>query len=146
MDDRFDLARFVAAQDPIFERVRTELTRGRKTSHWMWFIFPQVRGLGVSSQSHYYGISGRAEAAAYLQHAVLGPRLLECTTLVNRIDGHSADDIFGAIDSMKFRSSMTLFAEAGGPSLFEEALEKYFEGKRDARTITLLSQTEPRRS
>ena len=110
--DPYNLERFVSAQEPIYRQVLSELRSGMKTSHWMWFIFPQIRGLGRSPVSIEYAISSREEAAAYLQHRVLGPRLKECTRLVLHVTGRSAEEIFGSPDDMKFRSSMTLFAQA----------------------------------
>lgn len=139
MNDPFHLQRFLNAQDPEYESVLSELRRARKTSHWMWYVFPQLKGLGSSSNASYFGISSRGEAEAYLKHPILGPRLRECTTLVNRAEARSIEAIFGSIDSLKFRSSMTLFAEvdpAGG--IFKEALEKYFDGERDPLTLNRL--------
>lgn len=128
--DPFDLQRFVDAQNPVYERVCRELRSGRKTSHWMWYVFPQLRGLGSSPMSDKYGISGDAEAKAYLGHPVLGPRLRECTAIVNQIEGSTIDHIFGYPDNMKFRSSMTLFAEATPDNaVFTKALRKYFHSK-----------------
>jgi uncharacterized protein (DUF1810 family) len=134
----FDLERFVLAQASVYPAVCAELRRGRKTSHWMWFIFPQIAGLGHSPMAHQYAITCRAEAAAYLDHRVLGMRLRECTRLVNGVQGRSLFDIFGTPDDMKFRSSMTLFAEVarqGDP--FAEALDKYCESASDALTLEL---------
>jgi len=126
-NDPFDLQRFVDAQDEDYEQVCTELRNGRKTGHWIWYIFPQLRGLGHSSMSVKYGISSQQEAEAYLKHPVLGPRLEECTRLVNLVEGHTIDEIFGGIDTLKFRSSMTLFASAAPENqIFQEALRKYF--------------------
>jgi uncharacterized protein (DUF1810 family) len=136
--DPFQLQRFIDVQDPELEGVRSELREGRKRGHWMWFIFPQLRGLGSSSTANYFGISSRAEAEAYLEHPVLGQRLRECTLLVNSIEGRSAEAIFGGIDAMKFRSSMTLFHEVGRGPVFGDALEKYFAGKADRLTLELL--------
>lgn len=136
MDDPFNLQRFVDAQEDVYAEVCAELRRGRKESHWIWFIFPQLRGLGSSSTSNYYGISGAAEAAAYLAHPVLGERLRECTTIVNALEGRSASEIFGW-DDVKFRSSMTLFA-AVAESVFQQALEKYFAGRGDEVTLSRL--------
>lgn len=137
--DQFNLARFIAAQRSVLDSVLAELRGGRKLTHWMWFIFPQLRGLGRSSEADYYGISSRAEAESYLNHATLGPRLLECTRLVNEVQNRSIQQIFGGIDSMKFRSCMTLFSQADPTqSLFMEALDKYFGGQRDALTLDLL--------
>ncbi len=142
MDDPFNLNRFVEAQSADYEEVLAELRAGRKRSHWIWFIFPQFKGLGRSSTSEYYGIGSIDEAAAYLRHAVLGQRLVECTTLVNRIEGRSVDEIFGFPDNLKFRSSMTLFAQAAEDStVFNAALEKYFGGAPEARTLELLRQS-----
>jgi uncharacterized protein (DUF1810 family) len=154
MDDPYDLQRFVDAQQHVIASVTAELTQGRKRSHWMWFIFPQLKGLGHTAQSNFFGIASLQEATAYLQHPVLGPRLIECTQLVNAIDGHSAEDIFGEIDAMKFRSSMTLFAKAtpakAAPAnatpenrIFIDALEKYFAGELDPLTLGYLGQQRP---
>lgn len=127
------------AQDPVFEDVLLELRRGDKEGHWMWFIFPQISGLGSSAMSQRFAISSRAEAEAYLAHAVLGPRLIRCTKLVNAVESRSAERIFGPVDAMKFRSSMTLFREAApAGSVFNEALKKYFAGEPDTRTLQLL--------
>jgi uncharacterized protein (DUF1810 family) len=137
--DPFNLQRFVNAQNPVFENVRFELQSGTKVSHWMWFIFPQVRGLGSSSMSKKFAISSREEAKAYLNHPILGQRLRECTRLVFAVGGRSSADIFGSIDDMKFRSSMTLFAEVSSDDkVFHEVLQKYFEGVPDATTLRLL--------
>jgi len=123
VNDPYDLKRFLDAQDPVYERVCGELRKGRKESHWIWFIFPQLRGLGSSQTAARFGISSRQEAEAYLEHPVLGPRLRECTSLVNLIEGRSIDQIFGYPDDLKFRSCMTLFAEADAtPGVFTEAL------------------------
>jgi uncharacterized protein (DUF1810 family) len=139
MDDRFNLNRFVDAQSGEYEDVLAELRAGRKHSHWIWFIFPQLKGLGRSSTSEYFGIGSIDEAAAYLKHPVLGPRLLECTALVNRIEGLTIDAIFGFPDNLKFRSSMTLFARAAEESApFDGALEKYFGGQADPLTLERL--------
>ena len=138
-DDPFDLQRFVDAQAPVYERVITELREGRKRSHWMWFVFPQIAGLGSSPMAQRYAISSRAEAAAYLAHPVLGPRLIECTRLVTATEGRSIHDIFGSPDDMKFHSSMTLFAEAApGEEDFRAALDKYFGGESDPATLARL--------
>lgn len=136
-NDAYNLARFVAAQDVVYDRVVSELRRGRKTSHWMWFIFPQLRGLGHSPMAQEFAISSREEASAYLAHPVLGPRLTECTALVNQIEGRTVEEIFGYPDDLKFRSSMTLFATVAG-GVFTDALEKYFEGEADPLTVDLL--------
>lgn len=139
-DDPFDLHRFVEAQEPVYEQARAELREGRKQGHWMWFIFPQLRGLGHSPTAQFFAIRSRAEAEAYLQHPVLGARLRECTTLVNAVRGRGVSEIFGFPDDLKFRSSMTLFAEvAPDDAVFRQALEKYFEGEPDERTMELLA-------
>jgi uncharacterized protein (DUF1810 family) len=142
MNDPFQLQRFVDAQGPELENVHAELREGRKRGHWMWFVFPQIRGLGSSSTANYFGISSSAEAEAYLKHPILGQRLLECTRLVNAIEGRSVEAIFGGIDAMKFRSSMTLFNEVGRDPVFRAALEKYFESKADQLTLNLLGSRE----
>ena len=139
MPEQFDLDRFLRAQEPVITEVRAELKAGLKTTHWMWFVFPQLAGLGFSQRAQFYGIASLEEARAYLAHPVLGPRLLECTGLVNSVEGRTAHDIFGSPDDMKFRSSMTLFALADpGAPVFGTALEGYFEGRRDRRTLDLL--------
>jgi len=139
MDDPFNLTRFVLAQDPVFAQVCAELAAGRKESHWMWFVFPQLRGLGSSPMAQRYAIDSLEEARAYLAHPLLGERLRSCTQLVNRIQGRSVQAIFGYPDYLKFRSCMTLFACAGGEPAFSEALDKYFAGEGDPRTRELLT-------
>jgi len=135
-NDPYDLQRFVDAQSRCFERVCRELSEGYKQSHWMWFIFPQVKGLGHSAMANRYAISSREEAAAYLRHPVLGSRLRHCTELVIFIEGRTIEEIFGDPDDLKFRSSMTLFANAAeDKKIFEAALQKYFSGKPDPLTI-----------
>jgi uncharacterized protein (DUF1810 family) len=137
--DPFDLQRFVTAQDAVYEQVCAELRGGPKEGHWIWFIFPQMRGLGSSAMASTFGISTREEAAAYLDHAVLGPRLRECTHLVNLVEGRSIERIFGYPDDLKFRSSMTLFASvASDKQVFEDALRKYFGGEMDRLTLEKL--------
>jgi len=138
-----DLERFVTAQEPVLAGVLQELRAGHKTSHWMWFVFPQLQGLGLSPTARFYALSGLEEARAYLAHRVLGPRLRECTQLVNAVQGRSASEIFGTPDDLKFRSSMTLFARAATEAgldegVFHEALNKYFRGVPDSRTLELL--------
>jgi uncharacterized protein (DUF1810 family) len=135
-----DLDRFVAAQDAVYPQVLAELGRGRKTSHWMWFVFPQIAGLGESAMSQHYAIADADEARAYLAHPILGARLRECTQTVLAIHGKTAEQIFGGIDAMKFRSSLTLFASVAGQGddEFRQALEQYFSGASDQRTLTLL--------
>jgi uncharacterized protein (DUF1810 family) len=138
-DDPFDLQRFVAAQADVYDRVRSELQDGRKASHWMWFVFPQLRGLGHSAMATRYGIASLDEARAYLRHPVLGPRLRECTRLLLRVEGRSIPQILGSPDDLKFRSCMTLFQRAEpDEALFADALRKYFDGAPDARTLELL--------
>ena len=131
-----DLDRFLEAQEGVYAQALAELRAGRKRSHWMWFIFPQFDGLGLSPTSRRYAIRSLDEARAYLRHPILGHRLAECTEAVNDLDGLTARQVFGPPDDKKFRSSMTLFDLASGPaSPFAAALEKYFAGERDARTI-----------
>jgi uncharacterized protein (DUF1810 family) len=136
-----DLERFVRAQDSggTYQEAVAELRDGQKTSHWMWFIFPQIAGLGHSPMAQRYAISSLAEAKAYLDHPILGPRLRECTGLVLAVEGRSAYEILGSPDDMKFRSCMTLFAHAGPrEQMFRDALEKYFDGEEDALTVARL--------
>lgn len=140
MADPFQLQRFVDAQNRVYDQVCVELRQGRKHSHWMWFVFPQIKGLGHSALAVMFAISGRREAEAYLKHPILGPRLRECTQLVLDVTGRSAHDIFGSPDDIKLRSSMTLFAEvAANAEPFEGALRKYFAGERDPRTVEALA-------
>ena len=139
MSDPYDLQRFVDAQNLVYDRVRAELQEGRKRSHWMWFIFPQIAGLGSSPLARKFAISSLSEAAAYLEHPVLGPRLTECTRLVNLVEGRSIEQIFGRPDDLKFRSSMTLFARASlDNQVFVDALQKYFNGEFDPATLERL--------
>ena len=143
MSDRYNLARFVEAQVRVYDNVVCELAAGRKRSHWMWFIFPQIAGLGSSGMAQKFAISCQAEATAYLQHPVLGGRLVACTELVVDIDERSALDIFGSPDDLKFRSSMTLFASvAGDQAAFDDALAKFFSGVPDHRTLDILAGIE----
>jgi uncharacterized protein (DUF1810 family) len=135
----FDLERFTEAQAPVYVQVLAELQQGAKRSHWMWFVFPQVEGLGSSAMAQRYAIGSRAEAEAYLRHPVLGPRLVECTQLMLQHEGTSAHAILGSPDDMKFKSSMTLFAavsEKGSP--FERALAVFYGGNRDEKTVARL--------
>ena len=141
MDDPFDLKRFVTAQEGYFDGVIEELQNGYKRGHWIWFIFPQLKGLGMSWTSNHYGISSLTEATQYLQHPVLGARLVECTKLVNAVRGRSALTIFGETDAMKFRSSMSLFGIADPHCHeFKYALEKYFGGQPDPLTLNMLAK------
>ena len=136
MADRFNLERFVDAQAPVYEQVRREMVAGRKQSHWMWFIFPQIAGLGQSPMSIRFAIASLDEAKAYLAHSVLGARLRECARLTLDVEGNTARDIFGSIDEMKFRSSMTLFARAApDEGLFQRCIDKYFAGAPDPITL-----------
>ncbi|AKM05389.1 MULTISPECIES: DUF1810 domain-containing protein [Burkholderia cepacia complex] len=136
MDDPHDLQRFVDAQNSVYAQVCDELKNGHKRSHWMWFVFPQIEGLGDSAMAQRYAISTLAEAVAYLQHPLLGERLRECTRLVNQVEGSSIQTIFGYPDYLKFRSSVTLFAHATADNtVFIEALEKYFGGEGDHNTL-----------
>ena len=138
-DDPYDLQRFVDAQRPVYERVLGELAAGCKSSHWMWFVFPQIAGLGSSAMAQRYALATRDEAAVYLDHPLLGPRLRQCTRLVTGIEGRSIHQIFGSPDDMKFRSSMTLFARAAGDNAdFLAALNKYFDGALDPATLVRL--------
>lgn len=140
MTDPFDLNRFVQAQNPVYRDVLGELTRGRKQSHWMWFVFPQVAGLGLSAMSQHYAIGSGAEAEAYLAHPVLGPRLIECTRLVLAVEGRTINAILGSPDDAKFRSSMTLFDALSDEPVFGEALTRYFAGEHDAATLDILAK------
>jgi uncharacterized protein (DUF1810 family) len=134
-----DLERFVDAQRPVYESVLRELRAGRKRGHWMWFIFPQIEGLGHSAMSQRFAVSSLDEARAYLAHPVLGRRLRECVTLVAAVDGRSIDEIFGDPDDRKFRSSMTLFAKAAPEEpVFAECLRRYFAGEPDPETLSRL--------
>lgn len=140
-EDSFNLQRFVSAQASVFEQVCSELRQGRKTGHWMWFIFPQLEGLGSSEMAKYYAISGLNEAVEYLRHPLLGRRLIECSRLVTLVEGRSIQDIFGYPDYLKFRSSMTLFAHAAPEErIFAAAVDKYFAGKFDPVTMDRLSK------
>ncbi len=137
--DAFDLDRFVRAQAPVMDRVEEELRAGRKRTHWMWFVFPQLRGLGSSPTAQLYGIGSLAEARALASHPVLGRRLVTCTGIVNGLSGRTAAEIFGWPDEMKFRSSLTLFEAAGGDQAFAAGLDRFFDGRRDEATIRLLA-------
>jgi uncharacterized protein (DUF1810 family) len=139
VSDRYGLQRFVDAQAGVFEQVCSELREGRKRSHWMWFIFPQIKGLGSSPMAVRFAISSLAEARAYLDHAVLGPRLRGCCEIVVGVAGRSVDEIFGYPDDLKFHSSITLFAKAAVENrVFLDALEKYFGGELDRATVERL--------
>jgi uncharacterized protein (DUF1810 family) len=140
MPDPYHLQRFVDAQASCFEQVKSELAAGKKRTHWMWFIFPQLEGLGSSPMAQRFAISGIDEAKAYLAHRVLGDRLRDCTALVNAVSSRSVEDIFGYPDDLKFHSSVTLFAQASHPedNVFNEALKKYFNGLTDKNTTDRL--------
>ena len=139
MSDPYNLQRFVDAQNPVYDKVCSELRDGRKKSHWMWFIFPQIAGLGSSSTAARFAISSREEAIAYLEHPLLGPRLRECTRLVTLVEGRSLEQIFGYPDDLKFRSCMTLFAQVTADNqVFLAALEKYCAGEFDSLTLERL--------
>jgi uncharacterized protein (DUF1810 family) len=139
MDDPFNLQRFVDAQEPVYTRVCSELREGRKRTHWMWFIFPQIERLGTSPMARRFAISCRKEAQAYLDHPILGPRLRECTPLTTNVQGRSADEIFGYPDNLKFCSSMTLFANAASDNrIFVDAVAKLCGGEFDSATLDRL--------
>lgn len=135
----YDLQRFIDAQDPVWSTVRGELKAGRKQTHWMWFVFPQLAGLGLSPTAQHFAITDLGEAKLYLSHEVLGPRLLQASSLVAKIEGRKVGEIFGYPDDLKLHSSMTLFAEADPQSaVFGSVLKKYFGGRPDERTLDLL--------
>jgi uncharacterized protein (DUF1810 family) len=139
MDDPYSLKRFVDAQAPVYKRVVDELRQGRKQSHWMWFIFPQIKGLGSSAMANQFAIASRGEALAYLGHPILGPRLRECTRLAIAAPRRSIAEILGYPDDLKFRSSMTLFAAvAADGKEFADALDKFYDGKADPATLERL--------
>ncbi len=140
-DDPYDLKRFLSAQEGVYERALAELKSGEKRTHWMWYIFPQIDGLGYSPTARRYSIRSMEEARQYLVHPVLGKRLLECTETVIALRGGSVSEIFGYPDDLKFKSAMTLFEKIAGPgSVFSSALEKYCRGERDAATLKLLEK------
>ena len=138
MTDPFDLQRFVDAQAPVYPRVVAELRHGQKQSHWVWFIFPQLAGLGFSPMAQRFALRSRDEALAYLRHSVLGPRLRECTALVNAVEGRTIGEILGSPDDLKFRSSMTLFGAVSSDPEFAHAIAKYYDGSPDHKTLALL--------
>jgi len=140
MTDPFDLQRFVDAQAPLYQGVLAELRHGRKQSHWMWFIFPQLAGLGQSPMARRFAIASREEAVAYLGHGVLGSRLRECTALVNAIEGQTIREILGSPDDLKFCSSMTLFGAVSSEAVFADAIAKFYGGRSDRRTLDLLAR------
>lgn len=137
--DPYDLRRFVVAQDPVYAQVCAELAAGAKTSHWMWFVFPQLKGLGRSATARHYGIASLDEARAYAAHPLLGARLRQCGALLREVPGRSARQIFGPVDAMKLGSCLTLFERAAPQEpLFAQLLERYCDGQRDAATLALL--------
>lgn len=138
--DPFKLQRFVDAQGPVWDDVRAELRGARKLTHWMWFVFPQLAGLGRSGTARFYGISGAEEARAYLGHPLLGQRLLECCALLLQATGVSAQDVFGQVDAIKLRSCLTLFDSVAGGPIFRECIDRYFGGERDPATLEMLSK------
>ena len=140
-NNKYDLNRFVEAQNGVYPIALKELQEGRKRSHWMWYIFPQLKYLGHSYNAKYYGISGIAEATAYLQHPILGQRLREVTSAILHLSGNDAESIFGCIDAMKLRSSMTLFEVVSPQDVFSRVLDKYFGGLRDFKSIKLIEET-----
>ena len=139
-DDPFNLARFISAQEGVYKAVLAESKNGRKRSQWMWYIFPQLEGLGKSTTSKYYAIKSREEALAYLNHPVLGSRLIECANTVLAVKRRTVSEIFGYPDDLKLKSSMTLFSCVASNSVFVRLLDKYFQGERDVRTLQLLEK------
>jgi uncharacterized protein (DUF1810 family) len=141
LEDPYDLSRFLRAQEGVYDRALAELKSGQKRTHWMWYIFPQINGLGYSPTAELYSVKSIEEAREYLNHPVLGKRLLECTEALLAIKGRSVSEIFGYPDDLKFKSSMTLFEKmAGAGSVFSSALDKYCHGARDAATLRLLEK------
>ena len=139
--DTFDLQRFLQAQETVYQRALAELRSGLKQTHWMWFIFPQIEGLGRSETSHFYAVKSIGEARQYLDHPVLGARLVECAEAVLAVEGRSAAQMLGYPDDLKLKSSMTLFEQADGAgSVFARVMDKYFAGERDAATLAILKQ------
>jgi len=141
MADPFDLDHFVRAQEDTYAQALAEIRAGRKRSHWMWFVFPQIAGLGSSPMAERYAIESLPEARAYLQHAVLGPRLVECSESACAVNGRSAFEIFGTPDDLKLRSSATLFDAVSAPgSVFDRLLQKFFDGERDPKTLVIIGR------
>ena len=140
MQDTYNLKRFITAQDnyDTYKKVVKELSNGRKESHWMWYIFPQIKGLGMSSISQMYGIASIDEAEAYIQYPELGPRLIECCEILLQFQDKTSVDIFGDIDALKLKSSMTLFAEASNNPIFKQVLDNYYNGEKDELTLKIL--------
>jgi uncharacterized protein (DUF1810 family) len=141
MNDPYDLSRFVRAQQDDYERALSEITSGQKRTHWMWYIFPQLDGLAFSPTAKRYAIKSVEEARAYLEHPVIGPRLLKCAEAAVGVEGRSAAEIFGSPDDLKLKSCATLFSSVAPPgSVFDRLLEKYYRGQRDGKTLELLGQ------
>jgi uncharacterized protein (DUF1810 family) len=143
MTDPFELQRFIDAQAPVYTQVMSELKSGRKSSHWMWFVFPQIAGLGHSAMARRYAIASRDEASAYLAHPTLGSRLRECTQTLCGIEDRSLGEILGSPDDLKFRSSITLFEAVSGDPVFRNALDKFCAGERDPATLAILKKQSP---
>ncbi len=139
MTDHDDLARFVEAQAATYETALAEIRRGAKRSHWMWFIFPQIAGLGHSTMARHYAIASLEEARSYLAHPILGRRYSECVSALQALGTANAEAVFGGIDAVKLRSSLTLFAEASDTSLIEQAIDRWFDGEKDAATLRVLA-------
>jgi uncharacterized protein (DUF1810 family) len=142
LSDSFDLRRFAQAQEPVYREVANELSRGRKRTHWMWFVFPQIAGLGFSVMAQRFAIGSRAEAVAYLGHDILGPRLIECTRLVLAASEKPIIDILGSPDDMKFRSCMTLFDAVSQQEIFAEAIGTFYPDGKDTATLSILASAE----
>jgi len=142
MDDPFDLKRFVTAQDASYDAALGEIRRGAKRSHWMWYIFPQIAGLGTSAMAVRYAIRSLDEARAYLAHPMLGARLRDCVAALQDLTGTTAEKVFGGIDAIKLRSSLTLFEAAGGGALFGAAIDRWFDGERDDATLARLDSSQ----
>jgi uncharacterized protein (DUF1810 family) len=140
MDEQVDLSRFVQAQQPVFETALGEIRRGRKRTHWMWYVFPQISGLGRSETARYFAITSRGEAAAYANHPLLGQRLRACVSALQDLTSSNPVDVFGKVDAVKLRSSLTLFEAVTGDRLFGAALDRWFAGSRDDATLELLAQ------
>ncbi len=138
MHDPFNLQRFVSAQEPVIDRVRAELRSGRKQSHWMWFVFPQIQGLGRSTTAAHYALASAAEARAYLEHPILGDNLYACCELLLALAEDSPQAVLGGVDALKLRSSMTLFASVADDDIYRQVLDKYYGGAADPATLAIL--------
>ena len=141
MSDTYNLNRFISAQERTYDHVSSELRNGQKESHWMWYVFPQIKGLGFSSKALTYSISGVAEAKEYMGHPILADRLTECCNILLELEGRSPQDIFGITDAMKLHSSMTLFARVSCNPVFTKVLSKYYDGREDPNTVNILTGT-----